>query len=147
MSFKQALKYMPLLFCGSSAFFFAAISITAMIFEPDKTFSAGDILVGFLVALLVSLPVFVLVSRANATRLELNIRKILHFLLSMGLAFFSLIYFGLITWENGVYAIIAFTVTYLAGYTIMEIRYNKLAKKLNERINALHDTEIETDSK
>jgi len=144
MNIKEALRHIFNLFCMTATLFFFALGILAVFLNPDLTFGGKDIFKALFMAFANTLPILVFWRSENVSRKELIIRKAIHFLLSAGIVFGCLTYFGWMNMANALYVVLAFLVLYVVGYIIMEIRERKLADKLNERINAFHEIENET---
>jgi len=139
MTFQKVLRLIPIMFCTVTTIFFFILGIQSIIFFPDVTFKGPDILFFLFMTFLTTLPTFILVQKDTASRFERIIKQILHFLVSGCLVFGFLIYLEYLIMETAIYAITMFSLMYIVGYTIMEIRDRKLAAKLNERINMLQD--------
>ena len=143
MKLEKVLKLVPILYCIVTTIFFFILGVQSVLFFPGIILNGRDILNGMLLTFLSLLPVFILVYKENASRLERFLRHTIHFLLSGSIVFGFLIYFGYLIVETAAFAIAVFIFMYVAGYAIMEIRDRKLAAKLNERINMLQNDDAQ----
>ena len=142
MKIKDAVKLMIAVAGAATVFQTILISVFARFIDnTDATIYAHDLYQLPLIGVISALPILIFVRSQTASQLEWIIRRILHFVLTTVLVFGALLRFGWI-YAQTQNAIIAFIV-FLIAYTIMTIfgtvRANKLADKLNERINASHD--------
>jgi uncharacterized membrane protein len=94
-----------------------------------------------------SLPVLIFVCKPTTSRVQALLRKIAHFVLTGGIVFSLLIYFGWMDTKNVVFIILSFLCVYIPLYIVQEIRDKKTAAQINERINATHNGENETHDK
>jgi hypothetical protein len=144
MKLKYALKLMFHMFCIITTGQVFFVSVILLINEPDAVFTMREMLQMPFVALAGVLPILIFVRSEKATRTELIVRNVLHFILTAGIVLGLLIYFGWMYASNAVIIIGFFLAIYIPAYIVQEIRDRKLAKQLNERINAFHNTENET---
>jgi hypothetical protein len=123
------------------------IGVLNLIFGADSTMPIQDIIRFPIVSLASVLPTLIFVqgkSKITLTRVETIIRSALHLILTAGAVFGLLIYFRWLDATNAAYIIAFFLVVYITAYAFQELRDRKLAKQLNERINAFHNAENET---
>jgi len=147
MRLKYALKYMFVLFCVITTFQVIFIWVLSLILGADFTMTMQDIMRFPVISLASVLPTLIFVQRKSKktqARAEEIIRSALHLALTAGAVFGLLIYFNWLDATNAAYIISFFLVVYIAAYTFQELRDRKLAKQLNERINAFHNAENET---
>jgi hypothetical protein len=97
-----------------------------------------------LVAFVSVLPVLVHVYKETISRTQIIIRQILHLVLTAGLTLGLLVYFEWLVAENAVATVIFFLTIYIIAYTVQAMRAKKLADKLNEKLNAFHNSENAT---
>ena len=144
MKLKAALKNMFTLFCIITTF--ETIFIASISWLPDQNFifNARDLFKIPFVAFAGVLPVLILVRSEKTPRAELMIRKTLHFILTAGVVFGLLIYFGWMDMTNAVFIAAFFLAIYIPATVVQEIRAKKLADQLNAKINAFHKAENAT---
>ena len=144
MKLKYALKFMFFLFCVVTTFQVLLVGVVNIILENDNTMTFWDMLKLPLVSFASVIPTLIFVrgkTNKQQTRAEAVILPILHFALTAGLVFGLLIYFGFMDAANAAILVAFFLAIYIPAYIFQELRDRKLAKQLNERINAFHDTE------
>ncbi len=144
MKLKELLKFMFLTICAITTFEVLYIAAELLITGSDWLLSAWDLLKIVFVALMGSLPILILSRKENASRRELIIRQTVHFFLTGGVVGGLLVAFEWMTATNAVYVATFFICIYAALYAVGELRARKLAKALNERINAFHADQNET---
>ena len=147
MKLKYALKFMFALFCVVTTFQVIFIGALNLVFGTDFTMTMQDIMRFPIISLASVLPTLIFVQgkpKITPTRAESIIRSALHLALTAGAVFGLLIYFRWLDATNAAYIIAFFLVVYITAYTFQELRDRKLAKQLNERINAFHNAENET---
>lgn len=147
MKLNEALKFMFYLFCVITTFEVLFVAISSSILAPNLLFDMWDLLKLPFVAFSSVLPVLILVRRETAPRMELRLRKVLHFVLTAAVVSGLLIYFGWMYATNAIFIAAFFLAIYIAASVIQEIREKKLAQKLNKQINAFHDAENATHHK
>ena len=147
MRLKYALKFMFVLFCVVTTVQVIFIGVLNLVLSADFTIPIQDIIRFPIISFASVLPTLIFVqgkSKKAPTRAESIIRSALHLVLTAGAVFGLLIYFRWVDATNAAYIIAFFLVVYTTAYTYQELRDRKLAKQLNERINAFHDAENET---
>jgi magnesium-transporting ATPase (P-type) len=144
MKLKEALKFMSILFCVITTLESIFIASVSLLFDPSFIIDAWDILRILFVALTGVLPVLILIRSEKAPRAELMIRKILHFILTAGIVFTLLIYFGWMGMANALIITLFFLAIYISATIVQEIQARKLADQLNARLDAFHKAENET---
>jgi hypothetical protein len=139
MKIKTAARFMFILFCVINTCIFLIQSLADIFFGINITHGGRDIIKVMGISLVSVLPVllFTMVDE-NTTRKKIIVLRVLHFILTGGFVFAFQLYAGFMTAANAVYVISVFLIIYAASYITMEIRDGKLAKRLNERINAFH---------
>ena len=147
MKLKYALKFVFILFCVITTAQVLFISTVSIITGSETLMTSWDMLKLPLVAFASVLPTLMYVRRNTKKlpgRAEAIILQILHFTLTSGIVFGLLIYFGYMGAANAAFIIALFIVIYVPACVIQERRDRKLANKLNERINAIHNTDNAT---
>jgi len=139
MTLKTALKYLVISFCAATTFQVVVVSLTELIFGLGYM-PSWDLYIFPLVGLLCALPIFVLVRRESAPRWEWAIRRAVHFLLTGGLVFGTLAWYGWVTPENMWWPFGIFLFLYIAMYIFEAAKAKKLADQINAKI-ASHDSE------
>ena len=147
MTIKRALLLMAISFCVASTICFLIIGLYTLFVDAPgmkSSFNGEDILGILFMAFAVTLPILLFVRSEKASRIEIIIRRTIHFILTSGIVFGCLVYFKWINTANAIFVILAFVAMYFAGQIVMEKRERKLADELNKRINAFHNAENET---
>ena len=141
MKLRDAFKLMLVAACIATIFQILAVSLFAWFFDINNTIYARNLYQLPLIGVLSTLPTLIFV-RSNAGQVEWIIRQILHFILTVGIVFTALIHFGWVyTQTQTIFRVfVVFLVAYLTASVIGAVRGRKLADKLNERINASHDS-------
>jgi len=132
------------LYCIVTTFQLLFIIAVWTVLNDEHTFTSSDLFKVQLVALASVLPVLIHVRKKIVSRTQLIIRQVLHFILTAGVVFGLLIYFEWIDEKSAAATIVFFLAIYIPAYLIQEIRARKLAKQLNEKINAFHNSENAT---
>lgn len=145
MKLKEALLFMFHLFCVITTCEILFIAGMALLFHSTLQFGPLYLLEIPLVALCGVLPVLLFVGSEKASRLSLNLRKALHFVLTAGVVFGLLLYLGWMDTQNAVAVLVLFLLIYAGAWIVQETRERTLAKQLNERLNEFHEDENETD--
>ena len=147
MKLKNAIKFMALLFCiltTAQVLFVGAIN---MYMDNNMTMTMQDLLRFPLISFAAVLPTLIFVrnkAKNRSSRIETFLFPILHFTLTAGIVFGLLIYFGWMDASNAIIMVAFFLAIYVPAYAIQEIRDRKLAKRLNEKIDAFHNSENAT---
>jgi len=144
MKLKYALKFMFHLFCIITTFQLIFVATTWTIGGEEFSLVPLDLFKLPLIAFVSVLPSFLLVFKDTISHKALTIRMILHFVLTSGIVFGLLIYFGWLSTKNAVFIVPFFLAIYISAYITQEIRARKLAKQLNEKLNAFHNSENAT---
>ena len=140
MKLKDALKSMPLSFSMATTFQVVMLSLGNLLWESDVTMYLRDLFIFPLVGILCSLPILLLVRSESAPRWELFARRVLHMLLTGGLALGALTWFGWITLETLWWPVGIFLVLYTV-LTIHDVtQANRVADQINAQIDASHDS-------
>ena len=145
MTLKNALKTMVISFCAATTFQVAAVSLATLVAGDNYAHMMPpvELYVFLLVGVLCALPVLVLVRSEAAPRWEWRVRRVLHLLLTGGLTFGALAYFGWVTPENLWWPIGIFLFLYAALSVIDAVHAKRLADRINKKI-ASHDDENAT---
>jgi len=138
-------EWKTFLFCIITTFQVVFIALSnALLGNKNLTLNITQLAGIPFVAFMSVLPVLIYVHKENVSRTELTVRKILHFLLTGGAVFGSLIYFGWIDMENAVITVLFFIGLYIFATFIAESRAKKLADEMNKKISAFHDAQNAT---
>jgi len=132
MTWKEAAKFAFNLFCALVTMQIVLIYVITNATFIDLRYTQGV----YVVALLGSLPVFVLVESELASTKEIIIRRVTHFILTAGGVFGGATYFRFTVPSNRILIIIVFAVIYVIGWISKGIQTKKLADKFNQRIEA-----------
>ena len=141
MKLKDALKLMFFLACVVTTFQILFIATYVMISGADFTLRAAELYRVCFIGFSCVLPVLLFVRNETARRAEIIVRKALHFFLTAGIVFGLLIYYQWMDTKNALFIALFFLALYFSALAFGEIRQKRLADKINERINAFHDTE------
>ena len=144
MTLKDTLKFMFILFCAITTFQAIFISIFATLTGSENILYTQELYKLPLIGFLSTLPTLIFIGSDKVSRLDLNIRKVVHLFLTAVIVFWSLTYFEWLDRENALPVAIFFMIIYITGHIIGEMRAKKLADELNKRINASHNTENAT---
>ena len=146
MKLAYALKFMFVLFCVITAFQVLFVGIVNIALNNDVMFSMRDLLKLPLISLAGVLPtlIFIRTKTKPPSKAESIIKSVLHFILTAGGIFGLLIYFKWLEPANAVFIVTFFLVIYIPAYIFQELRDRKLARQINERINAFHEAENAT---
>ena len=141
---KESVKTVLLLACCITTALVLFIGIQGVVSTSGITFGGWDLLKLVSVGFASTLPSLLLIGRKKDSRLIRILLLALHFILTAGAVFGLLILYEWIDAESALYTTLMFLIIYVAAYAGLELRSHRLAKKLNERINAFHNTENET---
>ena len=147
MKLKYAFKFMFVLFCVITTF--QILFICLINFMDDNVIlmtTKGLLRIPF-VSFAGVLPTLIFVfgkDKNHLTGAAAIIMPALHFALTAGIVFGLLIYYGWMDAANAAFIIAFFLAIYVSAYVYQGLRDRKLAKQLNERINAFHGAENET---
>jgi len=141
---KDVIKTLFHLFCGITTALVLFIGIQGALIASDFSFNGWDMLRLLSVSLSSSLPSLLVLGQESKTRGKGVLLITLHFILTAGAVFGLLILYEWIDASTAFFTVVFFLALYIAAYTILEIRAKRLARILNERINAFHETENET---
>jgi hypothetical protein len=144
MSLKNTLKTMFFLSCAVTTFLFLFIALQGVFFNLEISFSDMDMLKLISVSFASSLPTLIFAGQETAPHRRIIFLRILHFVLTAGAVFGLQIFYGFMDATNAAFVAVVFIVIYVTAYIIIEIREKRLADRLNEKINAFHNTENET---
>jgi len=141
MKLRDALKFMFIVACIATVFQTVFISIFAWFWDTNSIVNAHNLYQLPLIGVLSTLPTLIFV-RSKTGQIEWIVRQILHFILTASIVFTALIRFGWIyaQTQNALKVFLVFLFVYVTASVIGAIRGRKLADKLNERINASHDS-------
>ena len=122
------------------------ISLSAWISDSDRVIYARDmyqlVIVGFLAVLPTAfLFVKTLDEFMSLSGIKAVIFRMLHLILTAAVVFGSLGFFGWMDAGNALRVFIIFLIIYGITTIISELRVRKLAKQLNERLDAFHKAE------
>ena len=147
MKLKYALKFIFVLFCVITTFQVLFIGIINTVLGSDIMFSMQALLQLPLISFAGVLPVLLFVrgrTKNPPSRTTAIILQALHFILTSGAVFGLLIYFKWLDATNAALIIAFFLGIYIPAYIFQELRDRKLARQLNERINAFHNNDNAT---
>jgi inner membrane protein involved in colicin E2 resistance len=99
-----------------------------------------------LVSLAGTLPTLIYIRSENFSRRRFILFSAIHLLLTAGAVFGLLIYFEWVHATNAIFTGIIFIVIYIACYIYFDHQEKKLAKALNEKINAFRKGENASDN-
>lgn len=141
MKLQEAFKFMLIIACVATVFQTFFISIFAWFWDINSLIDARNLYQLPLIGILSTLPTLIFV-RSKSSQLEWIIRQILHFILTASITFIALIRFGWIyaQTQSVIMVFLVFLFVYTTASIIGAVRGRQLAKKLNERINASHDS-------
>ena len=141
MKLYDAFKIMLIGACLATVFQLLFISIFAWLSDIDSVVYSRNLYQLLLVGILSTLPTLILV-RKNASQLEWIFRQILHFILTASIVLFALVHFGWVyaQTQSVLRVFLVFLIVYTTTAVAGAIREKKLADKLNERINASHNS-------
>ncbi|MCL2071187.1 MAG: DUF3021 domain-containing protein [Oscillospiraceae bacterium] len=145
MKLKEVLKFMVATWLFATTLQTLFIGIVGLLF-PQNGFvlTARDLLKLPFIAFMSAVPELIFLFKPTASRTEVTVRKILHFVLTAGIVFTLLIYFGWIDASGAILTGVFFLVIYVTLYIYQDRRDKKTAEKINQRINATHHSENAT---
>jgi hypothetical protein len=142
MSLKKELKLLFFLFCIITTCECLFVGIFSLITSRDALFDAWFLIELPFIAFLSVLPTLILWRSETVPRVELIIRRALHFVLTAGIVCGLTIYIG---WMDAVSTVVItmafFLAVYIPVFFIAERRARSLARKINEKIDALRNDE------
>jgi hypothetical protein len=145
MKLKDTLKFMTVLFCVITTGQVVFVASFNLLYDSEAMFSMWDLLKMPAVALAGVMPTLLFVRSETAPRAELIVRNALHFVLTAGIVFGLLFYFGWIDdIINAAIVLAFFLAIYIPAHVVAGIQEKKLADRLNERISAFYRAENET---
>jgi len=144
MRLKDALKFILISACAATTFQITFVTIFASLFRtgfsPESIY-LRDLYFFPLTGFACALPTLLFVRKESAPRWEWIVRRILHLLITTGLVFASLLFFGWVSLENIWWGLAFFLIMYTTLSIIGTKRANRLAEQINARISASHDSE------
>ena len=140
---KDVLKVLFNLFCGITTALILFLGIQGAFFVPDFSFNGWDLIRLLSISLASTLPTLLILGRESATRGKWVLLLVLHFVLTAGAVFGLLMIYQWINAATALYTILMFLGIYVVAYIALEIRARRLARMLNEKINAFHEAENE----
>ena len=140
---KDVLKVVFNLFCGITTALILFLGIQGAFFVPDFSFSGWDLIRFLSISLASTLPTLLILGRKPTKRGKWVLLLASHFVLTAGAVFGLLMIYEWINAATALYTILMFLGIYVVAYTALEIRARRLAKMLNEKINAFHEAENE----
>ena len=142
MRLKDALKLMIIIACVATVFQVIFISLFAWVSDYESTLYARELYRLPLTGILSTLPTLIFVGKENISARKLILIRSTHFILTMGIVFGALLYFGLIIdMSNILLVAVIFLITYIIATIIGERQARNLAQQLNERLDAFHNAE------
>jgi len=141
---KESVKILLILACCITTFQVIFIGMLGVLITPDISFGGWDLLKIASISFTSTLPSLILIGRNKDSRLKKMLMFAVHFILTAGIVFGLLILYEWINAITALYTALMFLCLYVAAHVIIEIRSRRLAKKINERINAFHEAENET---
>ena len=144
MKFKDHFKFMVQVFCWVNTFQILFIAIFARLSGNEGSIALQDLWRYPAIALVTTLPMLMFIGSEKRSRAGVILTKVIHFLVTGALAFGSLFFFGILRMEElgelGVAAGI-FLAVYVVGTVIGELRDNRVASQLNDRLAVLFSNE------
>jgi len=145
MKFKGLLKTMFHLFCTVTTFLLLFIGLQGIIHPQVVLFTGYDMLKLISVGFASVLPTFIFLGVYEYdSRLKTVLMYTIHFILTAGIVFSLLTFYKWIDTTNAIFAFLIFLVIYVGAHIIIDYRERQLAKALNKKLDAFHDTENET---
>ena len=145
MKLKYALKFMFVQACIVTTFLVLFTGTINLTLYYDTVVPVRNILRFPLLAFATVLPSLIFVrDKSKETKKGTIIRTTLHFIFTSGIGFGLVIHFGWLDATNAIFVIAFFLVIYIFTHIYQALRDRKLAKQLNERINAFHNAENAT---
>jgi len=141
---KVELKILFFLFCSITTAIVLFVGVQATITDENITFTGIDLLKLVSVSFASTLPSLIFVGQRSTSRKKVIILSATHFILTAGAVFGLLILYEWIDAATAIYTVLCFLFVYVTAYTVIEIRGQRLAKRLNDKINAFHEAENET---
>lgn len=108
-------------------------------------FTSWDFAYMLLSAAVLCIPIPILVRRKTAGRIENIVRHVVHFIITACILLALLHYRGWIHYNNALYMVLAFFVTYVMLFIVKEIKSQQLANELNRRLERFHKGEDKGD--
>ncbi|MCL2054592.1 MAG: DUF3021 family protein [Oscillospiraceae bacterium] len=139
MKLKEALKFMLIFGCIATTFQTLFISAAALHYG-NNSFQAVQMYRLPLIGFASTIPILIFVTKGTPARIELVIRKILHFILTASIVFGLLIHFEWVEAKTALPTALFFLGVYICGYILTEIRDKKTAVQINAKIQAENAT-------
>jgi len=140
---KDILKVVFNLFCGITTALILFLGIQGAFFVRDFSFNGWDLIKLLSVSLASTLPTLLILGRESTPRGKWVFLLAVHFVLTAGAVFGLLMIYEWINAATALYTILMFLGIYVMAYIALEIRARRLARMLNEKINAFHEAENE----
>jgi hypothetical protein len=144
MKIKETLRKMAFLFVNLYTSVLMVLAAITVIIGGTLSFGAWDLLKMGCVTLAGVLPTFMFAFTEAATKTVYRLLTRLHFALTGGMVFGLLIFFGWINLQNAAVIAVVYIVVYIVNSVLVNIRDRHLADKLNERLNAFHNSQNAT---
>jgi len=145
MKLKYVLKFMFFLFCVNTTVLVLFTGTINLLLYYDTVVPVRNILRFPLVGFASVLPTLIFVrDKTKETKTVTIIRTALHFILTSGIVFGFVVHYGWLDTANAIFVIAFFLSGYISVHIYQGLRDRKLAKQLNERINAFHNAENAT---
>ena len=147
MKLQYAIKFMSILFCIITTCQVVFIGACNLLLGNDVMMSMQDLMKLPLISFASVLPTLIFVRTKTKTppaREEAIFIPILHFALTAGIVFGLLIYFGFMDVANAAILVAFFLAIYIPAFLFQKFRDKRLARLLNERINAFHNADSAT---
>ena len=141
---KESVKILLVLACCITTFQVIIIGIQGVFITPGISLDGWDLLKIASIGFASTLPSLLLLGRNKDSWLKRMIMFTVHFILTAGIVFGLLILYEWINATTALYTAAMFLCLYVAAHVVIEIRSRRLAKRINERINAFHESENET---
>ena len=147
MKLLYALKFMSILFCIVTTCQVVFIGVGNVLLGNDSFMSMQDLMRLPLISFASVLPTLVFVrakTKKPPSGAELIFIPILHFALTAGIVIGLLIYFRFMDAANAAILVAFFLAIYIPAFLFQKFRDRRLARQLNERINAFHNADSAT---
>ena len=144
MKLKEGLKILFHLFCALTTFIVLFIAFQAVFLNREASFGGIDLFKLISISFVSVLPSLIFLGQESASRRKSILLRSLHFILTAGAVFGCLLLYGWIDTASAMWTVLFFLVVYISASVVIEVRDKKLADKLNEKINAFHNSENET---
>jgi hypothetical protein len=144
MKIKETLRTMAFLFCNLYTSTLLTVSLLNVIWGGESTFDAWDLLKTALVVIAGVTPTFMFAFIESASKTVYRLLTLLHFILTGAAVFGLLVLFGWVETQNAIGTGLVYVIVYIVNTLLVNARDKSLADKLNEKINAFHNSKNAT---